>query len=138
MPDEDVDRLESLYSGFIDAQIALAQGWCEARLRKRYAIPFVAPIPEIFLGWVVALVTLAAYQRRGWNPSSAENELIRSAATDARLEVKEAADSKDGLYDLPLRQDSTESGVSKGTPLGYSEADPYSWMDVQRDTVRNG
>lgn len=138
MPAEDIARLETQYPGFLDAQIALVQGWLESRLRKRYAIPFVAPIPEVYLGWLVALVTLAAYQRRGWNPSSAENQLITAAADTARAEVKEAADGTAGLFELPLRQDAPTGAVTDGGPLGYAEASPYTWTDRQIEAVRNG
>ena len=139
MPREDVDRLEAMYNGFIVARLAINESWINARLAKRYATPFAAPAPEIVLGWLTAITTLDAYQRRGWNPSSSEeNQLIAKAAEDARTEVKEAADSETGLYDLPLRQDSTASGVSKGGPFGYSEASSYTFMDRQIEAVRNG
>ncbi len=139
MPAEDIARLQTQYAGFLDAQIAIAQSWVETRLRKRYAIPFVAGAePEAFLGWIVALVTLAGYQRRGFNPSSAENQLIVDAATMARAEVKEAADSKDGLFELPVRQDNPAGAVTQGAPLSYAEASPYTWTDRQADIVNGG
>src|SRR5262249_1029155 len=125
MPPEDVDRLEVQYAGFVVQQCTSYQAWIESRLRKRYAIPFATPVPEIALIGLVALVTLACYMRRGWNPSSAENQSILDADTRARDEIKEAADSKDGLFDLPLRNDTGASGVSAGGPLGYSETSPY-------------
>ncbi len=136
MPPEDVDRVEIVSPGFTAQQITSHQSWIESRLRKRYAIPFALPYPESALGWLTALVTLALYQRRGFNPSSAENELIAKAAEDAKLEIKEAADSNEGLYDLPIRADAPETtGVSAGGPYGYSEASPYVWMDRQRETA---
>lgn len=139
MPSEDVDRLETQYAGFLDAQIASAQAWIDARLSKRYAIPFASPVPEVYLGWIVALVTLQAYQRRGWNPTSAENTLVIEAVKQAKDEIKEAADSATGLYELPLRQDRPGvSGVTYGGPLGYSEASPWDWTDRQIETVRGG
>jgi len=55
----------------------------------------------------------------------------------AVAELKEAADSKDGLFDLPLRADTTATGVSKGGPRGYSEASPYTNLDRQRARRRN-
>jgi len=136
MPTESVNRLELQARGFIDQQIAMAQSWIETRLRKRYAIPFAAPYPEIYLGWITAIVTLAAYQRRGWNPSGAENELIIKAADDARAEVKEAADSKDGMFELPLRHDAPAGAVTQGGPMAYSEVAPYTWIDRQAEVAR--
>mgnify|MGYP006346647153 CR=1 FL=1 len=136
MPPEDVDRLDDQYPGFLAQTIASEQARIESRLRKRYAIPFALPFPETAIGWLVAAVTLAAYQRRGWNPSSEENQLIVKADETARAELKEAADSNEGLYDLPLRENAVEgSGIAKGGPYGYSEASPYVWTDCQRTTA---
>lgn len=137
MPAEDVERLEEQYPGYLTQQIAVWQRWIESRLWKRYALPFGEPAPETAIGWLVSLVTLAAYQRRGWNPAGAENQLIIDAATTAREEVKEAADSVDGLFELPLRDTATAPGVSLGGPFGYSETSPYVWTDRQRETGRS-
>jgi hypothetical protein len=133
MPTEDIDLLNTRYAGFVAAQLATIQAWIESRLRKRYAVPFAAPVPEIALNWLAAIVTLAMYQRRGWQSTGAENEIIIKAADDARAEIKEAADSQAGLFDLPLREDApTTSGIVFGGPLGYSEQSPYRWADLQR------
>ena len=139
MPGEDVDALEVTYPGFLAAKIAEASAWLNGRLRKRYVVPFAAPVPEIVLSWLVRVVTLDAYLRRGFDPSSKQDQEIIKAATDAKAEVKEAADSKDGLWDLPLREDAQgTSGVAAGGPLGYAEASPYDWTDRQIEAVRNG
>jgi hypothetical protein len=115
------------------ATLADEQAYIEDRLRKRYAIPFEAPVPPIVVRWLVRMVTATAYDRRGWNPSGLENERISKAADDARAELKEAADSKDGLFDLPVRADHpASSGVVMGGPLSYSETSPYVWADYQR------
>lgn len=132
MPGEDVDRLEAKYPGYIVQQIATEQAKLEARLRKRYALPFAAPAPETAIAWLVSIVTLAAYQRRGWNPSSAENQLIIDAATRALDESKEAANANDGLFDLPPREDAAStSGATQGGPFGYSEQSSYTGADDQ-------
>lgn len=136
MPDADVDRLQTQYPGFVAQKIVSIQARIEARLRKRYAIPFGSPAPEVAIEWLVALVTLALYQRRGWNPSSAENALIVDAAKLAGEEIKEAADSESGLFDLPLRADApTTTGIAVGGPFVYSEASPYVWTTVQGDAA---
>ena len=63
---------------------------------------------------------------------------ILAEAERAREQMKEAADSEIGLYDLPLLNDVTTDGISKGGPLGYSEQSPYSWTDEQADAIRSG
>jgi hypothetical protein len=140
MPPEDVDRLDTQYPGFVAQRIATNQAMIETRLAKRYSIPFVAPVPEAAVRWLVDLTTVDVYQRRGWQASAqAENQALLDAATTAKAEIKEAADSNEGLFDLPLRADlPSTSGVSKGGPFGYSEASPYAWTDCQIEAVRNG
>jgi hypothetical protein len=106
------------------------------RLRKRYAVPFASPVPVIAISWLTHITTVDAFQKRGWNPSDAESKQILDAATEAFAEIKEAADSETGLFDLPLREDTTESGIVHGGPQVYSEASPYDWLDTQAEAVR--
>ncbi len=134
MPSEEVDAIELDSSGFINSRITVAESWINSKLRKRYEVPFTAPASEVYLGWVVAIVTPEAYRRRGWDPADAQSSMIEQDRKDAREQVQEAADSKDGLYDLPLRQDDQSSGIKFGGPLGYSETSPYAWTDAQFTT----
>ncbi len=138
MPPEDVDRVEAQYPGFIDVRLADESAWLRARLIKRYPTAFDAPIAAVILGWLTDIVTPQVYRRRGWNPSSGQDAEIDKQAERARAEVLEAANSETGLFELPMRENTTASGVSKGGPLSYSEQSPYSWTDVQADAVRGG
>ena len=132
MPASDIDALEALYPGTFDGVAAAVSRVFDARLAKRYAAPFASPYPEA-LRWNVAQVVVAAlWQKRGYNPGSAQDEIIQKNKDDAFAWVKEAADSKDGLVELPLRENlPTGSGVERGGPLGYSEQSPYTWTDLQ-------
>lgn len=136
MPSEDVDDLEERSPGFVAARIAYHEGRINARLAKRYAVPFGAPVPEIVLGWLTDLVQLDCYLRRGFNPTSQQDGLIESSAQRAHDDIKEAADSATGLYDLPTRQDVADTAIARGGPFAYSEASPYEWTDRQREEVR--
>lgn len=137
MPSGDVDELEARDPGFLAARLVRELSWIHSVLKKRYAVPFAEPIPEIVLGWLTDLVTHAAYQRRGYNPGSAQDGEFKEAAERARAEIKEAADSDKGLFDLPLREDGpSASGISKGGPLGYAEQSPYTWTDRQAEVAR--
>jgi hypothetical protein len=140
MPSEDVDWLEEHYPGFIVARIAYHEGKMNARLAKRYAVPFSSSSPpDAAVGWIVDLVTLDAYLKRGFNPSAEQDGLIPNAAETAKAEILEAANSETGLFELPLRQDApSSSGVSKGEPFGYSEQSPYTWTDRQREAIADG
>lgn len=95
---------------------------------------YTAPtaVPEAILGWLTALVTLDAYQRRGANPQDPQMVLVVDAATAALAELKEAADSKDGLFDLPVNE-AADSAVTTGGPLGYSETSPFVWRRVEAE-----
>jgi hypothetical protein len=136
MPQTSVDALEVQEPGYLAAALEQRSDWINARLRKRYAAPFVLPYPPVVLAWLTAMVTLEAYGKLGWNPASKSDEAsIITAATDARDEVKEAADSKEGLFDLPITTGDS-SGVTKGGPLSYSEASPYVWTTLQAETGR--
>lgn len=120
---------------FVESRLVIETSRINAQLRKRYAVPFAEPVPEIVLGWLAALVTPKIYERRGWDPSDAQAQSILADAELARTELQQAADAADGLFDLPLLQTSTATGISRGGPLGYSEASPYTWIDRQRDEV---
>jgi hypothetical protein len=135
MPTLDFDALDS---GFVTARITVGCSEINSRLRKRYAVPFALPAPEVICGWLTAIVTPDLYFRRGWDPASEQGLAILAEAARAREEMKEAADSNEGLFDLPTREDLTASAITQGTPMVYSEASPYSWTDVQSETLRGG
>jgi hypothetical protein len=88
------------------------------------------PVPSIILVWLVNMVTYDAYRKRGMNPSDPNGELIVQEFKDTITDLKEAANSKDGLFDLPSNEDA-DSAVTTGGPLGYSEQSPYVWTDIQ-------
>lgn len=137
MPKGDVDDLQATESGFLDKALLQRTGWINDRLRKRYAIPFAAPVNETVLGWLTDLVTVDAYDKRGRNPSAEQDARIDTRATEAKAEIKEAADSKEGLFDLPLKQNDVDAtGIVKGEPIGDAEASPYAWADAQAEALQ--
>lgn len=138
MPQAEVDVLESREPDFLQTTLNDCSEWVNARLQKRYATPFVAPYPAIVLMWVVRLATPIAYGKLGWQPSSeSDAAAVLSPATEAKAEIKEAADSKEGLFELPLRQDTTATGVSRGAPICYTETSPYVWADIQLENAED-
>jgi hypothetical protein len=136
MPPTDVDALHAAYPTFFATRITSLSAHLDSRLRKRYAVPFADPTPEAVKAWLTALLTLDAYLRRGVNATDEQFVEIVKAADSTKLEIKEAADSETGLFDLPLRADTTETGIVQGSPFGYAEPDPYAWLDVQKELVR--
>jgi len=127
-----------------DVQLWLddASSYIKARLVKRYAVDFSdpGPTPKAIYRWLVMLVDCEVWKCVGGPPEGREDgwyDADRKRVTD---ELKEAADSKDGLFELPLRSTDPlgSSAVNVGGPLGYSEASPYAWTDRQVEAVRNG
>jgi len=134
MPQAFVDELPA---GWLDAQLDLYTAKVYARLTKRYATPFASPPPIVACGWLAAIVTHKAYLRRGVDPNDLQMVDIKADADAAWAEIKEAADAVEGLFELPLRADTTASGVSKGAPFVYSEQSPYVGFDRKGDTGRS-
>jgi len=133
LPQASVDLLEAQEPGFLQGALDDWQEEIEARLRKRYSTPFATPVPRTVLRWQTKLVTRDAYHKLGYNPSSQQDrDAVDGAAERCEAELKEAADAKDGLFDLPLRADSSAAGASRGGAFGYSEQSPYVWADNQR------
>lgn len=142
MPSEFVNDIESVQPGWVDAQLGYWSDWIDARLRKRYDAPFSGPpYPGAVTGWLARMVTVRCFLKRGVDPSDAQFAEVKADDVDARAEIKEAADSETGLFDLPLRPPAVGavdgSGVVRGFPRAYSEASPYVGQDVQAAIGRN-
>lgn len=133
LPAEYIDAVELVKPGWVALQLEHWTSWIDSRLRKRYAAPFVAPVPLAVQSWLTRIVTLRVLLRRGVDPTDAQFEEIKSDHDAAVKEVEEAANSIDGLFDLPLRENTVATGIVKGAPRSYTEASPYVWADVQRD-----
>ncbi len=134
----EVDYVEADSPGFTEARIAIQTDWLHQRLRKRYgkSLPFGVPVPEIVLGWLTALVSLDVMRKRGINPQDPAAEMLAADVLTAKEEIKEAADSKDGLFDLSSNATDESSNVTTGGPLGYAETSPYVSMTRQRSAGR--
>ena len=138
MPPEIVDTIEAKWPGYTLAQIDSVSALdIDSRLRKRYAAPFASPYPPAVKSWCARIVTMQCWRRRGYDPTDESMVDAIKDRDEAKAEIKEAADSDKGLFDLPLRADTTSTGISKGDPLGYSEQSPYVWMDQQASTARD-
>jgi hypothetical protein len=137
LPVVEVDYVETDSPGFVASRVNVAISYIHGRLRKRYgnSLPFSAPYPEIILDWITRLVSYEVLRKRGLNPQDPNAEMFKADAERALAELKEAADSRDGLFDLPSPEEG-DSNVSTGGPLGYSEQSPYVWTNTQRQQGR--
>jgi hypothetical protein len=136
MPDEDVEALVGRYPAFLSTQLELQSAWIDGRLRKRYAAPFAEPYPKLVELWLAAIVTELAYIKRGVDANDEQWPTITDSAKQAKDEIAEAADGELGRFDLPLRADTTATGISKGATRTYSEQSPYVGFDRQRTIGR--
>jgi hypothetical protein len=138
-PSSYVDDIEVDQPGWVLAQLTYWSSYIDSRLAKRYATPFDSDSPPIVVqGWLTRLVTPRIYMKRGIDNTDGQIQSVQDDATAAMSEIAEAANSKDGLYELPLRQDAPGGqGISRGAPLAYTETSPYVWMDHQECTGRS-
>jgi hypothetical protein len=118
---------------FIDARLIAQTSYIYSRLRARYEVPFdpTQPYIETPHRWLEALVQRDCYRKRGGNPGAALDGDILANALAAEADLKEAADAKDGLFQLPLLNNENGQGVSKGNVRVYSEASPYVSTDIE-------
>jgi hypothetical protein len=126
-----IDAVELVESGYTDAQLEYWSRWIDAQLAKRYDVPFASPISNAVEGWLARIVTPRVWTKRGVDPEDAQWREVVADRDAAFAEIKEAANSETGLYDLPLRANTTDSGISRGFPRGYSEQSPYVWTTQQ-------
>lgn len=89
------------------------------------------PVPDTILQWLTALVTEDVSIRHGINPNDPLSQRISERATLARQQIEQAANSKDGLWDLPASED-VGSAIDTGGPRSHSEASPYDWAYRQQ------
>lgn len=142
LPSTFVDELVNARETWMAAQLEDGSAWIDAQLAKRYAVPFADPAPRIVCRWLAAIVTMRCWIKRGFDPEQKDVEFAIKDYDQAVEEIKQAADSEVGLFELPLRSDTNTIGVSKGGPFVYSEQSPYVWMTRQacvgREEDRNG
>ncbi len=137
MPQVDIDAVEIETKGFTFGRLTTHSAKIDTRLRKLYAVPFSSPVPETVLEWLTKIVTFELYLKRGVDPSDQSIAHIKADKEQAEAEMKEAVDSKDGLFDLPLRDAQDASGRTKGAPMAYVEVSPYVGFDRQHEDGRN-
>ena len=117
MPSADVDELEVAEPGWLLRRLTVVSAEIDRQLALRYAVPFTAPAPTIIELWLVDLVTPFAYLKRGTNPSDEAYLALQARADKVSEEIAQAANAETGLFQLPLRADTTATGITKGSEL---------------------
>lgn len=117
---------------WIAEQLDIESSWIDGHLRKRYACPFAQPVPKVVIGWLVSLVDRLVALRVGYNPTNTDSEDYKALADMAIEQIQEAAKAVDGLYDLPLRQDTAQSGLLPSV-TGTTEAGALEGAYARRE-----
>jgi len=131
VPADFIDEIEGRTPGWIDQRLIVHSAYLDSRLAKRYDAPFQAPYPVAVTEWVSKLAAVDCWLRRGVSATDEQFIEFKDQAATAITEIKEAADSEVGLFDLPTRSNADASGVTRGFPRGYSEQSPYVWTTIQ-------
>lgn len=139
MPSEDVDELELRYPAIVQKFSTMVSNRFDSMLVKRYAVPFETPYPPAIVTAVCHVVAYWLFLKRGFNPSSQQDMLVKELADEHLAWVKDASDPEKGLVELPLKAAPLgPSAVSAGGPLAYGEASPYRWVDLQAQALAQG
>lgn len=137
LPADTIDRIDVENPGFFAATLLERSSWLNSRLRKQYAAPFQQPYPPIVQGWLARIVTWRATFKSGYQPTDVSATELKDDALAAEREITEAASATDGLFDLPLRDDQTASGITKNATRVYSERSPYVSASIRGTTGRD-
>ena len=137
LPSVDIDDVETIQAGWVDRKLRAISRSVDARLRKRYAVPFESPYPDAVCDWVARIMDPLLLKKRGVDATDEQFISIADDAKAALEEIKEASDAEEGLFDLPALDTADGSAISKGGPLGYSESSPYVWLDREEETGRD-
>lgn len=133
--EENAAELEAKRPGFIMKSVRSVSASIDSRLVTRGDVPFQRPYPEPVRQWVADLVTVRVFRALGRRPSDEQAEDIEKAAADALLEIKEAADPKDGLIRLPLHARTKQLQTTEPATLAYTEQSPFTSKHRQFDRV---
>jgi hypothetical protein len=98
----------------------LSSAHIRARLVKRYAIDWSEvenqPVPDKIIEWLILLVDIPVCKCAGATPEGRVDDWTREDEQRVNDELKEAADSETGLFELPLREPGA-SAATKGAPI---------------------
>lgn len=138
LPSAAIDDLDAQSPDWIANTIAAQSSVIDARLAKRYLVPFSDPCPAKVKEWLVRLLDARSYLKLGVDANDQQIEWIHADVAEVFKEMQEAADSQTGLWQLPLIQGQPGSnGIISPKVLSFSQASPYSWIKTQARKARN-
>lgn len=128
MPGNEVDAFEVDYPGvalvFANGCSAYANSYCQ----KRHETPFnPAKVPDAIKYHVVQMVVYKMYLKRGFDPASEQDMLIKASFDETIQWLKDVAK---GLVEIPRDADLTPD-VDEMGPLFDTSNNPYQVIDQQ-------
>lgn len=140
VPGAVLNQFEDENPGRLLAMIEAISRLMDSHLFKRYATPFAEPVPEVvkFHG-----TQILSHQLRiiiGFDPGSRQDEQIVDARNAAFAWLEQAANSRDGLVELPVREPDPGkpdvSGVARRKARGFSYASAKGWHRAMKERGR--
>jgi phage gp36-like protein len=136
IPDAELDDFVDKHPGRFEAMSEAVSRLIDSYLFKRYATPFKDPVPEAVKFHAAQILS---YQIRifiGFDPSSQQDGEIVKARDEAIEWLSKAANARDGLVELPLREPEPgkqdEDGVSRRRARAFSFRSPIDWHRTMR------
>lgn len=107
----------------------------DSYLFKRYATPFANP-PEVLKYHGAQILSYQLRITIGFDPGSQQDEQIINARNAAFAWLESAANARDGLVELPLREpapgERDTSGVSRRKARAFSYGAAIDWHRAQK------
>lgn len=129
IPSEYVDELDTTDPGIVLKVVQHVSGVFDSYLQKRYETPFQSDkIPDGLKEQLAQVVSFKLYMRRGFNPSSTQDQYIKDLYTEAMDWLVKASK---GEIELDRFADQTPDLDEMG-PFVYADAGPYTWVDQQK------
>lgn len=126
MPSVDVEELEATDPGIVTKIIVGVSGLADSWLQKRYETPFASnKIPDGLKLAVAQITAYRLYMRRGFNPSSTQDEFIKLLSDEAMAWLKSAST---GEIELNRFSDQTPNLDENGPLFASDGNDPYKWI----------
>ena len=136
VPGAELDAFETANTGRLELLIEAVCRLMDSYLFKRYATPFVDPVPEVVKFRVTQILSHQLRVIIGFDPGSQQDEQIINARTEAFEWLKDAVNSKDGLVELPLREPADgktdTAGVARRKARAFSYDRPIDWHRARR------
>lgn len=136
VPGAVLDEFEEANPGRLAKMIVAISRLIDSYLFKRYATPFAEPVPEVVKFHATQILSHQLRVIIGFDPGSRQDEQIVDARNAAFAWLESAANARDGLVELPLREpapgERDVGGVARRKARAFSYRRPIDWHRAQK------